>query len=430
MSKENNVIGIIGLGYVGLPLAKSYLQADTKVLGFDVDIAKVENLNQGKSELEIFPNSFLKESLKNKKFEAHDSFSLIKKCDAIIICVPTPLDKFHQPDLSYVISSIKSVVKFLKKGALVSLESTTYPGTSVEIIKPLLESHGFEVGKDIHLCYSPEREDPGNHSYTLKNTPKVISGFSQKCLSKAKEIYSLVCDTLVPVSSLEAAELCKLIENIQRSVNIGLMNELRLFAEKTDINLFEVIDAAATKPFGFTPYYPGPGVGGHCIPIDPFYLTFKAREFGVHTRFIELAGEVNDSMPSYIIRRVGEVLNLQKKSFSNSKILCIGLSYKKNVGDTRESPSVQIFGQLIELGAKTDYHDPFVPSFPSMRKYSIHSKSVTLSEKTIKKYDLVVVNTLHDQIDVEVLYKYSKKIIDSAGSLRHFKDKQKKIILV
>jgi len=430
MSKENNVIGIIGLGYVGLPLAKSYLQSDVKVLGFDVDTNKVEALNKGKSSLDIFPDSFLRESLQKKKFKAFSSFASIKKCDAVIICVPTPLDKFHQPDLSYVISSIKSAAKFLKKGALVSLESTTYPGTSIEIIKPLLESHDFVVGKDIHLCYSPEREDPGNHAYTLKNTPKVVSGFSQKCLSKAKEVYSIVCDTLVPVSSLEAAELCKLIENIQRSVNIGLMNELRLFAEKAGINLFEVIDAAATKPFGFTPYYPGPGVGGHCLPIDPFYLTFKAREFGVHTRFIELAGEVNESMPSYIIRRVGEVLNFQKKSFSNSKILCIGLSYKKNVGDTRESPSVQIFHQLIELGAKTDYHDPLVPSFPSMRKYNINSNSVNLSKKTIRKYDLIIVNTLHDKIDVQALYKYSKKIIDSAGSLRHIKDKLNKIILV
>ncbi|MDB9967915.1 nucleotide sugar dehydrogenase [Gammaproteobacteria bacterium] len=430
MTDNNIVVGVVGLGYVGLPLAKSFLQAGVKVAGFDLDESKVKNLNKGDSPLEIFPSSYLREALSNKQFQAHSSFLQIKKCDAVIICVPTPLDQFHQPDLSSVVSSINSITKHLKKGALVSLESTTYPGTSSEIIKPILESQGLKVGKDIFLCYSPEREDPGNHQYTLKNTPKVISGYTKACLSRSKKIYSLVCDTLVPVSSLEAAELCKLLENIQRSVNIGLMNELRLFAEKTKINLFEVIDAASTKPFGFTPYYPGPGVGGHCIPIDPFYLTYKAREYGIHTRFIELAGEVNEAMPDYIIRRVGEVLNLRKKSFSNSKILCIGLSYKKNVGDVRESPSVQIFDKLLNLGAQAAYHDPFVPSFPKMRKYNIKSKSVPLTEKSIKKYDLVLINTLHDQIDAGVLYQHSKIIVDSAGSLRTLDDPKKKIILV
>ena len=287
-------IGIIGLGYVGLPLAKGFCEEGVSVVGFDVDKQKVKSLNSGKSPLKVIDNKLIRELIKKKLFRATSSFSSVKSCDAVIICVPTPLDKHHQPDLSFVVNSVNSIKKFLKPGCLVSLESTTYPGTTKDLVKPILEEAGWIVGKNIHLSYSPEREDPGNKLFNLKNTPKVISGYSKKCLKLSKEIYSIVCNEVVELPSLEAAELCKLIENIQRSVNIGLMNELRFFADKADINLFEVIDAAATKPFGFTPYYPGPGVGGHCIPIDPFYLTFKAKEFGLNTKFIELAGEINE----------------------------------------------------------------------------------------------------------------------------------------
>ncbi len=430
MSSQYHQIGIIGLGYVGLPLAKAFCEKGTSVIGFDIDKSKVDSLNKGKSYFGLISRKTLKLFIKKKLFKATSSFTSIKSCDAVIICVPTPLDNHHQPDLSYVINSIHSIKKYLKQGTLVSLESTTYPGTSKDIVKPILEETGFKVGKDIHLCYSPEREDPGNKSFNLQNTPKVISGFSKKCLLKAKSIYSIVCEQLVSLPSLEAAELCKLIENIQRSVNIGLMNELRFFTEKADINLFEVIDAAATKPFGFTPYYPGPGVGGHCIPVDPFYLTYKAKEYGLHTKFIELAGEVNESMPAYITQRIGSQLNLIGKNFSNSKILCIGISYKKNVSDCRESPSVEIYKQLLTNGSHVDYHDPFVPVFPIMRKYKIKSSSIQLTKQNIKKYDLVVLNVLHDDVDVNLILDESRLIIDTSGSLRSYKKYNKKIITV
>tara|TARA_B100002019_G_scaffold289666_1_gene305740 strand:- start:10639 stop:11928 length:1290 start_codon:yes stop_codon:yes gene_type:complete len=423
-------IGIIGLGYVGLPLAKGFCEKGTSIIGFDIDKLKVDSLNNGESTLEVITNQSLKAFIKKKLFKATTSFKSIRSCDAVIICVPTPLDNHHQPDLSFVTNSIHLIKKYLKKGCLLSLESTTYPGTTKDIVKPILEEAGWSIGSDLHLCYSPEREDPGNELFNLRNTPKIISGYTKKCLSKAKTIYSIVCDQLVELPSLESAELCKLIENIQRSVNIGLMNELRFFAEKANINLFEVIDAAATKPFGFTPYYPGPGVGGHCIPIDPFYLTFKAKEYGLNTKFIELAGEVNESMPIYITEKIGEKLNSIGKSFSKSKILCIGLSYKKNVSDCRESPSMEIFNQLLKKGAKTDYYDPLVKFFPKMRKYEIASKSIKLNRSNLKKYDLVVVNVLHDCVDIDLILDSSKTIIDTSGALRNFKDYNKKIITV
>lgn len=423
-------IGIIGLGYVGLPLAKGFCEEGVSVVGFDVDKQKVKSLNSGKSPLKVIDNKLIRELIKKKLFRATASFSSVKSCDAVIICVPTPLDKHHQPDLSFVVNSVNSIKKFLKPGCLVSLESTTYPGTTKDLVKPILEEAGWIVGKNIHLSYSPEREDPGNKLFNLKNTPKVISGYSKKCLKLSKEIYSIVCNEVVELPSLEAAELCKLIENIQRSVNIGLMNELRFFADKADINLFEVIDAAATKPFGFTPYYPGPGVGGHCIPIDPFYLTFKAKEFGLNTKFIELAGEINESMPAYISQKVGEQLNLMKKNFTTAKILCVGLSYKKNVGDCRESPGVEIFSQLNRKGAKVDYHDPFVLRFPKMRKYNFRAQSINLSKRNIKKYDVIVVNVLHDNIDATMLVNEANKIIDTSGALRAYKGFSKKIVTI
>ncbi len=430
MNKNSMTIGVIGLGYVGLPLAKAFNENSVRVIGFDVDQAKVNSLNSGTSPLDIYPNTFLRKMLSKKLFKASSNFKDSKLCDAIIICVPTPLDAYHQPDLSFVTESVKSIAKYVKDGAMISLESTTYPGTTKDIVKPILESFGKKVGRDIFLCYSPEREDPGNEAFTLKNTPKVISGYTKKCLSRAKLVYSIVCEDLVSLPSLEAAELCKLIENIQRSVNIGLMNELRFFAEKANINLFQVIDAAATKPFGFTPYYPGPGVGGHCIPIDPFYLTYKAKEYGIHTKFIELAGEVNESMPEYITRRVGDELNKLGKSLKHSNILCIGLSYKKNVGDCRESPSVEIFNNLITKGAKVSYHDPFVDRFPKMRNFNIKSKSVPLVAKNIQKFDVVVVNVLHDEINMDLIYQNSRLIIDSSGAFRFIVDSKKKIISI
>ena len=428
---SKSTIGIVGLGYVGFPLAKAFLSSGINVIGFDIDESKTKMISRGVSPLSKLVDKNIKGAIQKKTFFVTSRFNEVKKCDSIIICVPTPLNNYHQPDLSYVQGSLKSIIKHISRDTLICLESTTYPGTSREIVKPLIEAEGYKVGKDIFLGYSPEREDPGNKLYSIENTPKVISGYSKKCLNMVKSVYSLICENVVPVSSLEAAELCKLIENIQMSVNIGLMNELRLFAEQADINLFEVIDAASTKPFGFTPYYPGPGVGGHCIPIDPFYLTFKAKEYGVHTRFIELAGEVNESMPDYVIRRVSQELNNIKKCFSNSKILCVGLSYKKNIGDCRESPSMDIFNKLIKNGSTVDYHDPHVPVFPKMRKYNFKAKSIDLTKSKLSSYDIVLVNTLHDNIDVEFLYDNSELIVDSSGSIRtHIEDSHNKVVVI
>ena len=321
-------IGVLGIGYVGLPLISAFCQKDVQCIGFDIDENKVNDLNNGLSFLDHPSDIDIQSYLEKGMFDATNDFSRISEVTHIIICVPTPIDLYRKPDLKYVTDSIKFCLDYIQKGTLISLESTTYPGTSREILKPLLEEKGLIVGEDIFLSFSPEREDPGNLEFTLANTPKVVSGYSKKCLSKASELYSIICDEIVNVSSLEVAETTKLVENIQRAVNIGLMNEIKTLTDKMGINIFEIIDAAGTKPFGFTNYYPGPGVGGHCIPIDPFYLTYKAKEYNVDTRFIELAGEINRSMPDFVVGKVTYHLNKEGLSLSKSKILCLGISYK------------------------------------------------------------------------------------------------------
>ena len=409
-----NTIGIVGLGYVGLPLALRFAEAGFKVLGFDIDPAKVSQINAGKSYIKHIGDAAVTLATQ-QGFSATADFSRADEADALIICVPTPLNQFREPDLSFVINTTESLLPFLRPGQLVSLESTTWPGTTDEELKPRIESRGFVIGKDIYLVFSPEREDPGNQNFTTRTIPKVIGGVTPQCLEAGIALYGKVIDKVVPVSSTRAAELTKLLENIHRAVNIGLVNEMKIIADKMGIDIFEVIRAAPTKPFGFVPYYPGPGLGGHCIPIDPFYLTWKAREYGVHTRFIELAGEVNSAMPAWVIGKIAEALNERERSIKGSRILVLGIAYKKNVDDMRESPSVELMEMLQHKGAVIAYCDPWVPTFPKMRRYKFDLASVTLTPESLAAYDLVLIATNHDVFDYALVKQHSKLIVDTRG---------------
>ena len=351
----------------------------------------------------------------NNGFEVSSDFARAKEADAIILCVPTPLNVYREPDLSYVFGTMESLLPHLRKGQVVSLESTTYPGTTEEELKPRIESQGFEVGKDIFLVYSPEREDPGNKTYSTQSIPKVCGGTTQACLEIGVALYESVVDEVVPVSSTQTAEMTKILENIHRAVNIGLVNELKIVADKMDIDIFEVIKAAATKPFGFVPYYPGPGLGGHCIPIDPFYLTWKAREYGVNTRFIELAGEVNSSMPEWVVGKVAEGLNKDSKAINGSRILILGVAYKKNVDDMRESPTLELMHLLSERGAIIEYSDPYIPVLPESRKYTFELTSTELTPDVLASFDCVLLATNHDDFDYDMIAKYAALIVDTRG---------------
>jgi len=409
-----NSIGIVGLGYVGLPLALRFAEAGFKVLGFDIDPAKVSQINAGKSYIKHIGDAAVTLATQ-QGFSATADFSRAGEADALIICVPTPLNQFREPDLSFVINTTESLLPYLRPGQLVSLESTTWPGTTEEELKPRIESRGFVIGKDIYLVFSPEREDPGNQNFTTRTIPKVVGGVTPQCLEAGIALYGKVIDKVVPVSSTRAAELTKLLENIHRAVNIGLVNEMKIIADKMGIDIFEVIRAASTKPFGFVPYYPGPGLGGHCIPIDPFYLTWKAREYGVHTRFIELAGEVNSAMPAWVIGKIAEALNERERSIKGSRILVLGIAYKKNVDDMRESPSVELMEMLQHKGAVIAYCDPWVPTFPKMRRYKFDLVSVTLTPESLAAYDLVLIATNHDLFDYALVKQHSKLIVDTRG---------------
>ena len=411
---KSAVIGIVGLGYVGLPLMLRYIEVGYKVIGFDIDQSKVDALSQGKSYIEHIPEASISEAV-SRGFEATTDFRRVSQADALILCVPTPLNKYREPDLSFVLDTTDSLVPYLRAGQVVSLESTTYPGTTDEELLPRVESGGLKVGEDVFLVYSPEREDPGNPSFSTRTIPKVCGGHTAACLEVGLALYGQVIDRVVPVSSTRAAELTKLLENIHRAVNIGLVNEMKVVADKMGIDIHEVIRAAATKPFGFVPYYPGPGLGGHCIPIDPFYLTWKAREYGVHTRFIELAGEVNSSMPDYVIAKVVAALNLAKKAINGSRILVLGISYKKNVDDMRESPSVMLMEKLQALGATVAYSDPHVPVFPKMREHRFDLTSVELNRESLSAYDCVLLATDHDKFDYDLIKSSAKLIVDSRG---------------
>jgi UDP-N-acetyl-D-glucosamine dehydrogenase len=409
-------IGIVGLGYVGLPLMLRFAEENFQVIGFDIDEEKVKKLNAGLSYIEHISSDLIKKQ-KDKMTPTTD-FKKISEVDAIILCVPTPLNKFREPDLSFVIGTMESVAPHIRAHQILSLESTTYPGTTREEILPFIEKKNLKVGENYFLVFSPEREDPGNAHFSTKTIPKVCGGMTSQCLEVGVALYSQVIDKVVAVSSPEAAEMTKLLENIHRAVNIGLVNEMKLVADKMGIDIHEVIDAAATKPFGFVAYRPGPGIGGHCIPIDPFYLTWKAREFGMHTRFIELAGEINSGMPDYIIAKTAENLNKIKKSINGSKILILGISYKKNVDDMRESPSVFIMEKLRDLGAVLNYSDPHVLKFPKMREHKFDLSSVELTEAILKDQDCVILTTDHDKFNYDFIVKHSKLLIDTRGKIR------------
>jgi len=414
IENKEATIAIVGLGYVGIPLALIYVEAGFKVIGIDIDNDKVDLLNKGSSYIEHIKASRIKSAIAND-FKATTDFSEIKNVDAIIICVPTPLNAYREPDLSFVLNTTKALVPFLKNDTIISLESTTYPGTTDEELKPIIENAGFIVGKDVYLTFSPEREDPGNEIYNTKTIPKICGGVTKQCLEVGVKLYSKVLDSVVPVSSTRVAEMTKLLENIHRAVNIGLVNEMKIIADKMNIDIHEVIRAAATKPFGFVPYFPGPGIGGHCIPIDPFYLTWKAREYGFHTRFIELAGEINDSMPAWVIDKVIFALNQVSMPVKGSKILLLGIAYKKNVDDMRESPSVVMMEKLRELGAEISYSDPHVPIFPKMRHHKFDLTSLDLNQTELQKFDLVILATNHDAFDYKLIKEESKLIVDTRG---------------
>ena len=424
LNDKSAVIGIFGLGYVGLPLALRFVEAGYSVVGFDIDVEKINKINNRESYFKHIGKDKIAASVDNGLSVTID-FSKANEVDALIICVPTPLNKSREPDLSYVISTVELMLPHLRAGQIVSLESTTYPGTTEEELLPRLESVGLKVGEDIFLVYSPEREDPGNQSYETKTIPKICGGHTASCKEAGEALYSIAIDQVVMVSSTKVAELTKLLENIHRAVNIGLVNEMKVVADKMGMDIHEVIAAAATKPFGFTPYYPGPGLGGHCIPIDPFYLTWKAREYGLTTRFIELAGEVNTSMPKWVVAKVTDALNDMSLPVKGSKILVLGIAYKKNVDDMRESPSVELMQLLREKGAVIEYSDPYVPTFPNMRKYEFDLRSVDLTKDVVGSYDCVLLATDHDSFDYGMLENTAKLLVDTRG---RYKEPRENII--
>lgn len=410
-------IGILGLGYVGQPLALRYSALNYKAIGFDIDETKVAELNNGHSSIEHISNVTMKAAVDNG-FEATTDFKRVSECDALILCVPTPLNKYREPDISYVTRTTDMMVPYLREGQVVSLESTTYPGTTEEELLPRVEQNGLKVGKNIFLVYSPEREDPGNPNFNTQTIPKVVGGHTSACREVGVALYEQAIDKVVPVSSTKAAELTKLLENIHRAVNIGLVNEMKIVADSMGIDIFEVVDAAATKPFGFTAYYPGPGLGGHCIPIDPFYLTWKAREYGLNTRFIELSGEVNRAMPEYVVNKLMDGLNKHQKPLNGSRVLVLGIAYKKNVDDMRESPSVEIMELLRGRGAEVAYSDPHVAKFPKMREHSFDLNSVELTPENLQSFDAVILATNHDKFNYDSIYENARLIIDSRGQYR------------
>jgi UDP-N-acetyl-D-glucosamine dehydrogenase len=419
-------IAIVGLGYVGLPLSLQFARSDTTVLGLDIDKAKVKSLLAGRSYIKHIESSAIAEAVKAGRFSASNDFSRVKEVEAVIICVPTPLNKNREPDISYILETGKSIAPHLHKGLLVVLESTTYPGTTDEDLRRVLETgSGLKAGVDFHLAFSPEREDPGNPNSRVAVIPKVIGGYTPACLEKTKALYGRAIKTLVPVSSCRLAEATKLTENIFRSVNIALVNELKVVYAAMGIDVWEVIDAAKTKPFGFMPFYPGPGLGGHCIPIDPFYLTWKAREYVQNTRFIELAGEINSAMPEYVVQRVTAALNTRRKAVNGAKILVLGLAYKADVDDDRESPSYVLMTLLKERGAAVSYHDPYVPVIKLTREHPQWAgiKSVLWDAKTIKSYDLVLIATKHAGVDYAALAKWSPCIVDTRNAMAGFATK-------
>lgn len=416
-------VGIIGLGYVGLPLVIEFCKAGYDVTGFDIDQEKVDHINRGQSYISYMATEDIAELLDKKKLSATIDFGLLNEMEAIIIAVPTPLSDYRDPDLRYVENTTRVIKENLQKEQLVVLESTTYPGTTEERVLPILSNEDLQVGRDFFLAYSPERVDPNNTEHNIVDIPKVIGGITPQCLEKVKELYSKVFRQVVPVSSTQVAEASKLLENIYRSVNIAMVNELKILFDRMNIDLFEVIDAASTKPFGFMPFYPGPGLGGHCIPIDPFYLTWKAREYDFSTKFIELAGEINTSMPLWVVQKVVDVLNANGKSISGARLLVLGAAYKKDVDDNRESPAVKIIHLLRGKGAKVCYNDPYIPVLKGMRKYpDLCMESVGLDDKLLKEVDCVLIATDHSSYDYQFINEHSSLIVDTRNAMKNYND--------
>jgi len=412
-------VGVIGLGYVGLPLVKAFLQAGFRVTGFDIDRKKIDRLMEGRSYIRHISAVELKKFLSRRMFSATDDFRRLRSVEAVIICVPTPLDSHRNPDLSFVLDTTKVIARYLRRGQLIVLESTTYPGTTEEDMLPLLEAGGLKVGRDFFLAFSPEREDPGNKQFPTGRIPKVVGGVTRDCLRTAKTLYDQVVLRTVPVSSTRVAESSKLLENIFRAVNIALVNELKMIFDRMGIDVWEVIRASSTKPFGFMPFHPGPGLGGHCIPIDPFYLTWKAREVDFSTRLIELAGEINTLMPYYVVQKTVDALNRTGKSLAGSRILVLGIAYKKDIDDQRESPSLKIISILRKAGARVDYNDPYVLRSSGHREYpDLDLRSVPLTAGRLKKYDAVVIATDHSAYDYDWLVRNAALIVDTRHAVK------------
>lgn len=422
IKKRSITVGIVGLGYVGLPLSLVFAEAGVSVIGFDVDQSKINAIREGRSYIKHLNHGRIQQSVEAGKFSATNDFAHIANCDAVIICVPTPIDHHMEPDLKYITNTAHSISPFLAPHTLVSLESTTWPGTTEEVLLPILEENcNVKLGDNLYLAFSPEREDPGNKSFNTKNIPKLVGGADQASLEMASALYGLAIDNIVPLSSTRSAETAKLFENIFRSVNIALVNELKVICDHMDIDVWEVIKAAATKPFGFMPFWPGPGLGGHCIPVDPFYLTWKAKEFGVHTRFIELAGEINRYMPRYVVEKVQDCLNLFGKPVKGSRVLLLGLAYKSDLDDMRESPSLELIRRLEKKGAIVDYHDPYLPEIGTTREYPelAGRKSCPITAE----YDCLLLATVHSSFCKDEILKLKVPIVDT----RNFFPKSKYI---
>ena len=421
-------VGIVGMGYVGLPLMRTFCGAGFACLGFDVDAAKVDKLNAGRSYIKHIPSSLIKRVLSEGQFRASAEPASLRDCDAILICVPTPLTKMREPDMSFVENTAHLIADHLRRGQLIVLESTTYPGTTRELVKPILEASGLKAERDFFLAFSPEREDPGRTDHTTETIPKVVGGLGPVSKRIAAGLYQAAVSRVVPVSTCEVAEASKILENVYRSVNIAMINELKILFDRMGIDVWEVIRAASTKPFGFQPFFPGPGLGGHCIPIDPFYLTWKARQYDLSTRFIELAGDINTAMPEYVVSKIAGALNAKKKAIKGSKILVLGLAYKKDVDDIRESPSIQLIEMLRERGARVDYNDPHVKRTAKQREHNLGMTSRKLTEKGLASYDCVLIATDHSAYDYDWIVKHAKLIVDTRNATGHVKTGRKKIV--
>ncbi len=421
-------VGIVGMGYVGLPLARAFCTNGLKVLGFDVNEERVQKLNKGITPIKSVTRPELKQMLSSGRFKATAVMSHLSKPDAILICVPTPLTENREPDMTYVETTCRTIAKYLRKGQLVVLESTTYPGTTRELMLPILEQSGLKAGKDFYLAYSPEREDPGNPNFETATIAKVVGGLNKESLDMAVNLYRRAIKTVVPVHSCEVAEAAKVLENVYRCVNIAMVNELKLLFDRMNIDVWEVINAAKTKPFGFQAFYPGPGLGGHCIPIDPFYLTWKARQYDMSTRFIELAGEINTQMPYYVVHQVLKALSDRKKSLNGAKVLVLGLAYKKDIDDIRESPSIELIELLRDHGAKVDYNDPYIPQTHKQREHDLRMKSKPLNPAMLKKYDVVLIATDHSDYDYNMIVQNAKLVVDTRNATAAIKQGRSKIV--